>query len=219
MKDLNNIIETIASIFTIDEGIVKVLLLKKKNDPYKGYWILPSDILTVHETAEENINNVISKITGLEDLNYMQCHTYSNLDRDPDNRILAISFVALIDSTTVNMKLKTDSEVEFAWFAIQNIPKLGYDHKIIVDDAIKFFQENIVNSNTLKVLFPSDFTLPELQRVYEQILNTKLDRRNFRKKFVNLGLVKDTGDKNEKTNGRPAKLYTFCDDTKERILF
>ena len=71
----------------------------------------------------------------------------------------------------------------------------------------------------LKNLFPSDFTLPEIQKVYEQILNKKLDRRNFRKKFINLGLVTDTGDKNSGGNGRPGKLYRFNDDLKERDLF
>ena len=77
----------------------------------------------------------------------------------------------------------------------------------------------IVNTNILKSLFPSDFTLPELQNVYESILNRTLDRRNFRKKFINLGLIEDTGYKNEGYNGRPAKLYRFKENIKERDLF
>ena len=75
------------------------------------------------------------------------------------------------------------------------------------------------NSNILKILFPSDFTLPELQRLYEQILGKKLDRRNFRKKFINLGLIEDTGDKNEGAAGRPAKLYRLKEQIEERNLF
>ena len=96
---------------------------------------------------------------------------------------------------------------------------MGYDHEEIVKSAIIYLRKILVNSKMLKNLFPSDFTLPEIQKVCEQILGCKLDRRNFRKKFINLGLVVDTGYKNEGKNGRPGKLYRFTDEIKERDLF
>ena len=96
---------------------------------------------------------------------------------------------------------------------------MGYDHEEVVKDSIKILRKKLVNSEVLKNLFPSDFTLPEIQRVYEQILGHSLDRRNFRKRFVNLGIVVDTGDKNVSSNGRPGKLYRFNEEFKERNLF
>ena len=96
---------------------------------------------------------------------------------------------------------------------------MAYDHADILHENIEFLRKKIVSSNVLKSLFPSDFTLPELQHAYEQILNKKFDRRNFRKKFINLGLIEDTGDKNVGGNGRPAKLYSFKEVIEERNLF
>ena len=90
---------------------------------------------------------------------------------------------------------------------------------MILNKNIKYLYSKIINSNILKILFPSDFTLPELQKVYEQVLDKPLDRRNFRKKFIALDLVEDTLEKNTGFNGRPAKLYRFKDDIKERNLF
>ena len=92
-------------------------------------------------------------------------------------------------------------------------------HEMILNKNIKYLYSKIINSNILKILFPSDFTLPELQKVYEQVLDKPLDRRNFRKKFIALDLVEDTLEKNTGFNGRPAKLYRFKDDIKERNLF
>ena len=108
---------------------------------------------------------------------------------------------------------------ELAWIIIDDIPKTGFDHDIIIDYMVKFVKKKLVNTITLRVLFPSDFTLPELQKVYEQILGYKLDRRNFRKKFMMMDLIEDTGYKNEGFNGRPAKLYSFKDNIKEKELF
>jgi 8-oxo-dGTP diphosphatase len=96
---------------------------------------------------------------------------------------------------------------------------MAYDHEQIVVDSIEHLKKKIVNSNVLKSLFPSDFSLPELQNVYEQLLNKDLDRRNFRKKFINLGLIEDTGYKNESNAGRPAKLYRFKEEIKVKDLF
>ena len=85
--------------------------------------------------------------------------------------------------------------------------------------TITYLKKRIIDSNILKILFPSDFTLPELQNVYEHILGIKLDRRNFRKKLINLGYVTDTGDVNEGYMGRPAKLYRFNEEIESRNLF
>ncbi len=213
------IIETLISIFTVDKGTVKVLLFKKKQEPYKGYWMLPGDLLKPNESLDETINGYVIENCGFSNLHVEQCHVFSDVDRIPDTRIIANSYIGLIDSKSVELKQEIPSSIESEWFDIRNIPKTVYDHNYIVAASISYLKEKIVNSNILKILFPSDFTLPELQKVYEQILDRELDRRNFRKKFINMCLIEDTGYKNEGYTGRPAKLYKFKDDFEERNLF
>ena len=219
MEEYSVILETLISIFTVENGNIKVLLMKKKTDPYRGYWILPINILKTTETIEDNIYSIIKHRLGYPEMYLEQGHIFSNLDRDQDERIIGISYLALIDSKTLEIKKEDRPDLELKWFNIGDIPKMGYDHEVIVKDSIKLLSKKLLNSRVLKHLFPSDFTLPEIQKVYEQILGRELDRRNFRKKFINLGLVTDTGDKNTGGNGRPGKLYRFNDDLRERDLF
>ena len=217
INDYKNIIESLVSVFTIENGEVKMFLIRKQAEPYKGYWILPSDIITINETLEDNVNNLMEDKLGVKNMYVEQCHVFSNPNRDKDERIIACSFIGLIDNVSVKLHQKED--IIGDWFPINNIPKLGYDHSIIAEESIKFLRQRIVNSNLLKILLPSDFTLPELQKAYEQILNKPLDRRNFRKKFVNFGLIEDTNQKTSGNNGRPAKLYRFKDEIREINLY
>lgn len=223
MNNLKNdnlqLLETLIGVFTIDKGKIKILLVHKKTEPYKGYWVLPGSILSNKETLEDNITDVVCDKLGLPTLYIEQCYTFSNLNRNPDNRVIATSFIGLIDNITLVLKRQEKEDVELSWFDINSIPKMGYDHEKILNKLLDYFKKRIINSNILKILFPSDFTLPELQKVYEQILNIQIDRRNFRKKLVNLGYVVDTGDVNEGFMGRPAKLYRFNDELEERNIF
>ena len=219
MKDLVNYNETLISIFSVFDGELKVLLLRKKTEPYKGYWILPGNLLRCDETIENNITDAVYDLTGLTNVYIEQTYSFSALDRNPDYRLIAISHIGLVDSTTVEIKREERENVESEWFKITDLPTLAFDHEMILNKNIKYLYSKIINSNILKILFPSDFTLPELQKVYEQVLDKPLDRRNFRKKFIALDLVEDTLEKNTGFNGRPAKLYRFKDDIKERNLF
>lgn len=214
-----NIIESLVSVFTIDKGEVKVLLIRKKSDPYKGYWILPGDIVSKEETIEENVIRAMNTKLGFQEVYLEECSIYSDINRDSEERIIAVSYIGLIDNVSALIKRKPKKDIETSWFKINDIPKMAYDHFEILEKNIEFLRTKIIQSNVLKGLFPSDFTLPELQRTYEQILNVTFDRRNFRKKFITLGLIEDTGDTNVGGNGRPAKLYRFKDEIKERNLF
>ena len=218
-KDYNQLLETLIGIFTVDKGKIKILLMHKKTDPYKGYWVLPGEFLNNKQTLEDNVTDVVCDKLGLPTMYIEQCYTFSNLKRDPDNRVIATAFIGLVDNITLVLKQQEREEIELAWFDINSIPKTGYDHDKIINKLIDYLKKRIINSNILKILFPSDFTLPELQKVYEQILNVDIDRRNFRKKLVNLGYVIDTNDVTEGCMGRPAKLYRFNDEIEERNIF
>jgi len=219
MKDAVNYNETLISIFSVFDGELKVLLIRKKTEPYKGYWVLPGNLLKTDETIENNITDTVYDVTGLTNVYIEQTYSFSALDRNPDYRVVAHGHIGLVDSTTVEIKREDREEVESEWFRLSDLPKMAFDHENVLSRNTKYLYSKIINSNILKMLFPSDFTLPELQKVYEQVLDKKLDRRNFRKKFIAMDLIEDTLEKNVGYNGRPAKLYRFKEDIKERNLF
>ncbi len=218
-KDYVNYLETLITIFTVDKGEVKVLLVRKSDDPYKGYWILPGSMLKNTETLEDNITDAVLDQTGLLSVYLEQCYTFSSLTRNPEDRVIATSFMGIVDSKSAEIKREERPEIVSEWFPINNIPKMAYDHEEVIRRNVEFLKRKIVNINILKILFPSDFTLPEIQKVYEQILGKTFDRRNFRKKFIALDLLEDTNEKNIGFNGRPAKLYRFKDNIKQVDLF
>lgn len=209
MEYINNFIETLVSVFSVENAQIKVLLLKKKKEPYNGYWILPGNVLYNDETLKQNVIGVLDEKLGLPEILVKQCHTFSDLERYKQKRVLAVSYLGLIDSQTLKLKKKMRDNYETRWFNINQLPKLAYDHSRILKCNISNLKDLLKNSEYLNLLFPSDFTITELQKVYEQILDKKLDRRNFRKKIFNLDQIEETGDKTDCKSGRPAKLYRF----------
>ena len=213
---MNYSVQSILGIFTIDKGQIKILLAHKPSGSYKGYWMLPTAHLI--GSLDENVEKMIAGL-GLPSMYYTQNKTYAGIELDDKKEVIGISYLCLIDNITYNFKSVKNDDIELEWFDINTVPKTAYDHGVIIKDLYDSFKSKIVNSNILKILFPSDFTLPEVQKIYEMVLNTKLDRRNFRKKLINLGYIVDTGDINEGYTGRPAKLYRFNDEIEERKLF
>ncbi len=212
-----NQIEVLVNLFTVDKGKLKVLLVRKEEEPFKGYWMLPSNLLMTTETIEECAKDTILEFSGITNIYLKQCNVFSKIDRLPNDRIIANSLIGLIDSETLLLK-KKKSQFEDVWFGVEEIPKMVYDHGDILRDAIEYLRHTLNDTEMLKKLFPSDFTMPELQIVYEQILNKKLDRRNFRKKMLHYDLLEETGDKNNNKMGRPAKLYHFKDFDKKQLF-
>ena len=218
LKDYNMNIEGLVSIFTVSDSMLKVLLVRKNTEPYKGYWILPGSLVQNEETIEDAITNVIYDKLGMKSLYIEQSHTYSNVDRCPDNRVVAVNYVGLIDSVTLLLK-REERDIESVWFPIDDLPKLGYDHSDIIEKTVNILAKKLININYLKNLFPSDFTLPEIEKVLNSLFKLNVDRRNFRKKLLNLDVIEETGECLEGTSGRPAKLYRFKEDIKDINLF
>ena len=201
----NNKIEVLVNLFTFDNGEIKILLLKKQDEPFKGYWMLPSNLMSNKESLDECANSMLKDKIGITDIYKETCDVFSNIDRIPESRIVGISILGIMDTVKVNNNLN----VEHEWFNVNNIPKTIYDNGIIIAKAVEKLKKELLNTKLLKIFFPSGFTLPELQKLFEQILNTKLDRRNFRKKIIKLDIIEDTNEKNVSMTGRPAKLYNF----------
>jgi len=217
--DQNIMIETLISVFTIEQGIIKVLLIKNKVEPYKGYWMLPGNILKVNETLENNVTDVVYDKLGFTDLFIEQSHTFSDVNRNHEKRVLAVNYIGLIDSVTASVKRNVIEDVESEWFDINDVPKLIYDHENIIKASTKELKTKLINSLTLKDMYPSDFTLPEIARLYENLLGYSIDRRNLRKKFLQYDMIEETGDYSTGINGRPAKLYRFKQEIKDFNIF
>ena len=217
-SSFNNKIEILVNLFTFDKGELKVLLFKKNDDPYRGYWMLPSSLLMNNETVEELTDKIVYEMAGFKDVKTYNCNIFSDIDRINETRIIGYSVIGIVDTITANFK-QEPRNYEMEWFNVNSIPKTIYDNTLIIEDATNSLKEKLLNTKVLKVLFPSDFTIPELKKVYEQILNKDLDRRNFRKKILNLDIIEDTNDKNTGMNGRPAKLYRFKEEVEDKNLF
>ena len=215
----NQGIHVITSIFTIEQGITKVLLIKRKNEPFLGKWVLTGGALYNNEDLEQGALREIKEKTGIENVELIQSKTYGKLDRSPLMRMVAVSYIALIDSKRVNILRDTRNTSDAFWCPIDEVPTLGFDHNEILEDAIKELQKQIVKSNILKSLFPEGVTMPELQKTYEAILNKKFDRRNFRKKILSLNLIDDTNNTTKFEGNKPAKVYKFKKKIEDKDIF
>ena len=202
-------IHVIASIFTIDKGKLKILLVKRKNNPYQGLWALTGGALYNDEDLEEGLKREIYEKTGLENIEVKLANVFGKKNRSPVMRMVAVTYIGIIDASKVEIAKSTLKTSNAEWFSIDEVPHLAYDHNEIIADAIKKLKEEILKTDLLKVFFPNGFTLPELQKVYESILEKKLDRRNFRKKKLNMDMIIPTEEEKIFEGKKKAKIYKF----------
>lgn len=205
----NQGIHLISTIFTVEKGITKVLLIKRSNEPFKDMWALPGGALYNNEDINNGLKRELKEKTGIENVNLDMVNVYGKIDRSPVMRMVAVSYMGVIDSNRVSILKETLKTSNADWFNINNIPKLAYDHNEILNDSIDKLKNKIFETDILKNLFNEEFTLPELQKVYETILDKTFDRRNFRKKLINDGVIEDTNKVVNFEGKKPAKLYKF----------
>ena len=207
------------SVFTIDKGVVKVLLVKRSNEPFNGCWSLPGGCLYNNELVLDAAKRELKEKTGLTGVDLSMHRIFDDVYRSELKRMIAITFIGVIDIHKVDLLSKTQKTSECGWFDIREIPKLAYDNNEILDSAIDELKVKIQDSDILKSLFPHEFTLAELHSVYETILNIEIDRRNFRKKMINSGIVIDTNKTINYKGNKPAKLYVFNEKNKNKSIF
>ena len=212
-------IHVITALFTVEQGITKVLLIKRKNEPFLGDWVLTGGALYNNEDLEDGALREIKEKTGITEVKINQFKAFGKVNRSPVMRMVAIGFIGILDSKRVNLLRETKNTSNADWFPIDKIPPLGYDHEEILHDAILELRKQIVKTNILKSLFPDGVTMPELQKTYEAILDKKFDRRNFRKKILNLDLIEDTNRSDKFEGNKPAKVYKFKDKIVDKGIF
>lgn len=195
-------------IFTVREGKLAVLLIEIGSGPYEGKWALPGGIVQLDETLDQAAKNVLQKKAGIKGVYLEQLKSFSGLNRDVRRRMISVAYFALVDSDKFNLKTM-DYYSDIEWKDVDDLPKLAFDHKEIIDYGLERLRAKIEYSNIVYALLPETFTLTEMQQVYEMILGKKVDKRNFRKKILALDLLKETKKTVSGVKHRPAKLYQF----------
>ncbi len=211
-------IHLIASLFTVEKGIVKVLLIRRTNEPYKGKWALVGGALYNNEELEVGMKREIFEKTGMVGIKVFRYNVFGKIKRSPIQRMVALGYLGVIDTKKVNVLKETLKTSDSDWFPLDKIPPLAYDHNEILKASIEELKTRIVESDILKILYPDGFTMPEIQKVYETILNKQIDRRNFQKRFFSLGLIEDTNKFKKFEGTKPAKLYKFKKNKKNKSV-
>lgn len=214
----NQGIHVVCSLFTVSEGKVRILLALRSNEPYPNKWMLPSGAVYNNEDCETAMKREMLEKTGIDNIYIEQFHVFSNPKRSPLMRMIAIGYIGIINSDNLKIKKITEKTQNVEWFELNDVPEdMAYDHREIFLKAKEALKVKILQTDILKTLLPKYFTMPELQNVYEIILEKNFDRRNFRKKFLQLDLLENTGKLQEMKGHRPAILYKFKENSKDII--
>ncbi len=193
------------ALFTLQEGELSLLLVQRGRPPFEGMWALPGGFVEEGETLESAMRRELEEETGLHEVYLEQLHTFGDPGRDPRGWIISVAYLGLTHPQA-NVLRAGDDAAHTAWFPVDRVPALAFDHAQIVALARQRLRERVQTSPIGFYLLPCRFTLNELQSVYEAILGGRLDRRNFRRKMLRSGLLRETGQF-QSGEGRPAKLY------------
>lgn len=195
-------------VFTIEDGALKVLLINRADEPFKGSWALPGGFLLEGENTQSAASRILSDKAGVKDVYIEQLYTFDDIKRDPRGYVLSVSYFSLVNSNKINIR-ENENTQKPAFYSVKKLPKLAFDHKEIIGYALKRLRYKLEYTNVVFSILEKKFTFTQLQNAYEIILDKKLDKRNFRKKFLTLGLIKPIKGKLEGARQRPAQLYSF----------
>jgi len=195
-------------VFGFDEGELKVLLIQRGLEPFKGKWALPGGFVRVDETLDEAARRELAEEAGLKNVFLEQLYTFGAVDRDPRERVVSVAYYALVKLAMHETKAATDA-ADARWFPISKIPKLAFDHIDILEKAVGRLKAKVRYEPIGFELLPPKFTLSQLQHLYEAVLGTELDKRNFRKKVASFGLLIPLEEMQITGRHRPAQLFRF----------
>lgn len=203
-------------VFGFDEGELKVALIQRDLEPFKGKWALPGGFVHLDETLEDAARRELAEETGLKDVFLEQLYTFGDLNRDPRERVVSVAHYALVALGQHTLKASTDA-ANAAWFCVSELPSLAFDHDKILGVAVQRLKGKVRYQPIGFELLPEKFTLSQLQHLYEAILERELDKRNFRKKILSMDVLVETDEIEQDVAHRAARLYRF-DEAKYRRL-
>lgn len=197
-------------LFTFREDQLKVLLVRRNHAPFADHWALPGGFVNIDEDLEDGARRELSEETNVQDVYLEQLYTFGDPHRDPRGRVITVAYFALLSNDQVaGLQIHGASDVgEAAWWNIYDLPDLAFDHARILQYAVQRLRWKLEWTALGFLLLPAEFTLSELQRVYETVLHEPLDKRNFRRKMLAADVLEETGNLREGDH-RPAKLYRF----------
>ncbi len=189
-------------VFGFQENELKILLVKRSIEPFKDHWMLPGGAMGEGQTLAESVNDVLDNLTGITEISLEQVASYSAVDRHPVKRVVSVSFYALVKPENYPV-IPRNYISDIKWYGLNELPKLGFDHHLILEDALEKVRDNLREHLVFGELLPDRFTLTELQDLYESILGEAFDRRNFRKKILQMNILEPTRQKKSGVKGGP----------------
>ena len=195
-------------VFGLDDADLKLLLIQRKVDPFKGKWALPGGFVQPDEDLEAAVRRELADETGITRLYLEQLFSFGDPKRDPRERVISVAYYALVKLADHRLRAASDA-VDVAWFPVAELPKLAFDHEKIVEVALRRLKAKVRYEPIGFELLPEKFTLGELQRLYEAVLEQAVDKRNFRKKILGTELLDPLDEYQQDVAHRAAQYYRF----------
>lgn len=197
-----------AIVFGLDDEDLKVLLIRRALEPFQGKWALPGGFVRIEESLEDAVRRELQEETGIAQLFLEQLYTFGAVDRDPRERVVTVAYYALVKLSDHRIKAATDAR-DAAWFAVSEARGLAFDHDRILAAALERLKGKVRYQPIGFELLPPQFTLSQLQRLYETVLEKPLDKRNFRKKILGMDFLVALEEVQKDVSHRAARLYHF----------
>ncbi len=201
-------------IFGFDGGELKLLLTEREKEPFKNKWALPGGFVFPKETTEACAERILKEKTGISKVFIEQLYTFSEVERDPRERIISVAYYALVNKQSYELIAGRDT-LKAEWFGLSGLPELAFDHGKIVALAVQRLKGKVSYQPVGFELLDEKFTLSQLQAVWESILGMEIDKRNFRKKVLGMGVLQESGEKEKNVPHKAAMLYRFDKDAYE----
>ncbi|RZK48337.1 MAG: NUDIX domain-containing protein [Pedobacter sp.] len=210
LPTFNSAVSIDCVLFGFDEGELKILLIERNEEPFKDWWALPGNLVKPDESVDQSASRILHELTGLSNIYMEQYYTFGEVNRHPQGRVITVAYYALLRlSNEKSLKPLTSFAKKAQWINVQQLPPLAFDHLNIFDKGLEKIKRRIKYLPIAFELLPEKFTLTQVQHVYEVILGKKLDKRNFRKKILSFGVLKELDEKQKGVSFRAATLYKF----------
>jgi len=215
-EDILPYISTDNIIFGLNHGKLHVLLIKRAIEPKSGMWGLPGGFILKQEDLDMSARRTLESMTGMKNVYMEQVYTFGAVNRFPDIRVVTVAYYALLNNTIDNLQAGPDA-TDIHWFPIAEVPELVFDHQHILDTTLAFLRAKVRTEPIGFELLPAKFTLTQLQVLYEAVLGTTFDTRNFRKKLLKMNLLLPLDETQTGVAHRAARLYSFNKETYHKL--